>query len=1059
MASNSTISFSFKLEDGADGLKKLTLDAGNLKKVMGAVVTEAEALEKPFINFAAFSTGIDSLNSSLNHLLAVSKELTGAYQIQKTAETQLETVMRQRMDATDEEIESIKKLASAQQALGTIGDEVQLSGAQQMATFLSEKQSIDILLPAMNNLLAQQKGLNATNQDAVNIGNLMGKAMQGQTSALRRVGITFSEAQEKQMKFGTESERAAVLAQIITQNVGEMNAKLAQTDVGKQKQLENTIGDIKELMGALLQGITPYLTIVASTTTAGTGVIKLIKGIKIAIATMARWHLKTKLVSGTMMVLRVSAKSTAAGILHMSRAMNIGVSAATTLRSVLFGLQLVTGVGIAFAATAAIISYFSNETDEAADSVDKLTEAEKKAKQEAEEAEAARKAETSAMEHSRAALEIHIAKIKAFRGTKEQEKNLINELNTAYGQSMGYFSTLSSWYKALTANSQTYTKQLMIQARTQIWADKVAKLEKENHDIVYKENSADKKNYNTYREPYPEYSKPHVEKSPSGGVIYTPRKFKGIAYKPSEHDKQQAKYNENLAKIARIRDIIANGETELANLSFPVSGSPTPPSTGGDAATSSNREKTRLEEINEALRKNTELYAAADDARKKELQTENDALIKEKARIELSQKESVRPLELKTEQDISRELEYQNALSATADAETAKSTRARIADLNKLLDARRNVNEDTPKTETDIAKLDTIGKLNKALEYYRTKQDKATDDELLNNARIMAAYEKKIKILNRGADIASMENEVEDIMGLSDKEYKITVKGMGFDALTDKINSIQSVLDDTKNPVSDEQRKSLLKLQESYIKMRKDSVDTFGAMRSGWDGVKGIGGGIQGISDALEGNGNAWQMVTGIIDSGLQIYDGIMAVVGMIQLLTAATATNTGAKTANAAASDASVAAEASEAGMAFGAAAAKAPLITANKAATASYLELAAAAYYATYASIPILGPGIASGFVTSSVATVKSIGAMAFADGGIVSGPTLGLIGEYAGARNNPEVVAPLDKLRELITPAGSPVIVGGTIRARGRDIECVLANETRIGRRSGRRSLLNK
>lgn len=39
------------------------------------------------------------------------------------------------------------------------------------------------------------------------------------------------------------------------------------------------------------------------------------------------------------------------------------------------------------------------------------------------------------------------------------------------------------------------------------------------------------------------------------------------------------------------------------------------------------------------------------------------------------------------------------------------------------------------------------------------------------------------------------------------------------------------------------------------------------------------------------------------------------------------------------------------------------------------------------------------------------------AFADGGIVSGPTLALVGEYSGASNNPEVIAPLDKLKSLI------------------------------------------
>ena len=59
-------------------------------------------------------------------------------------------------------------------------------------------------------------------------------------------------------------------------------------------------------------------------------------------------------------------------------------------------------------------------------------------------------------------------------------------------------------------------------------------------------------------------------------------------------------------------------------------------------------------------------------------------------------------------------------------------------------------------------------------------------------------------------------------------------------------------------------------------------------------------------------------------------------------------------------------------------------------------------------------------------------------FAKGGIAYGPTLGLFGEYAGASNNPEVVAPLDRLRALIQP---DVPRGElTTRISGRDIEVV-------------------
>lgn len=73
--------------------------------------------------------------------------------------------------------------------------------------------------------------------------------------------------------------------------------------------------------------------------------------------------------------------------------------------------------------------------------------------------------------------------------------------------------------------------------------------------------------------------------------------------------------------------------------------------------------------------------------------------------------------------------------------------------------------------------------------------------------------------------------------------------------------------------------------------------------------------------------------------------------------------------------------------------------------------------------AGIPVVGPMLALASVASIIAALTNIPTpTAFANGGVVSGPTYALVGEYAGASNNPEVIAPLSKLREYITPAGS-------------------------------------
>jgi hypothetical protein len=71
------------------------------------------------------------------------------------------------------------------------------------------------------------------------------------------------------------------------------------------------------------------------------------------------------------------------------------------------------------------------------------------------------------------------------------------------------------------------------------------------------------------------------------------------------------------------------------------------------------------------------------------------------------------------------------------------------------------------------------------------------------------------------------------------------------------------------------------------------------------------------------------------------------------------------------------------------------------------------------------------------------------AFAKGGIVGGATLGLMGEYAGARSNPEVIAPLDRLNSMINTGGSQQVeVGGQFEISGENLVLALerTNKTR-------------
>lgn len=71
------------------------------------------------------------------------------------------------------------------------------------------------------------------------------------------------------------------------------------------------------------------------------------------------------------------------------------------------------------------------------------------------------------------------------------------------------------------------------------------------------------------------------------------------------------------------------------------------------------------------------------------------------------------------------------------------------------------------------------------------------------------------------------------------------------------------------------------------------------------------------------------------------------------------------------------------------------------------------------------------------------SSFSGIEFANGGIVSGPTNALIGEYPGARSNPEVVAPLSKLKTMLGTGGA---MQGEFVLRGQDLVVALQRAER-------------
>lgn len=399
-----------------------------------------------------------------------------------------------------------------------------------------------------------------------------------------------------------------------------------------------------------------------------------------------------------------------------------------------------------------------------------------------------------------------------------------------------------------------------------------------------------------------------------------------------------------------------------------------------------------------------------------------------------------------TYRQLESELQYYSDMLKTATASERTEIQKQINALNALRDKWDETLEELKKPD-DISRLDTIDSLDKAISYYEGKQKKASAAEISDIARTISALEKKRDSLKQLARLPEMEQETGRLGGLGKAELKVELKAIGMDGLRKRIKELQNMLSDTKNPMSASQRKELTKLVASYEDYEKILRKSDVTVEKSWSSIKGIGGGISSLTETLQENRGAWATITGVIDSAIQIYQGVRTVISIVQALTAVTTASNAATTASGVATTSAAAAKIASAPEEAAAATAS---TVAAKAEAMAYRELAASEFMAAHAYIPFAGAGIAAGFIGMMQGIVGSVAVTPFANGGLLYGPTLALMGEYAGAKSNPEVVAPLDKLKSLIGDSGSVAGMRMETRVRGRDLVMAIANETRINRK---------
>ena len=239
--------------------KKLGGATSSMKKQQSAANSLGGGLSSMAKKAAGAAAAYVGFNQAKDFLVDC---VTGVMELER-ANTRLETLLLNTKGNTKEMAGAIAAYGDELEMLTTIEGDASTAGASQLATFQLQGDNIKKLLPALQNLAVGQYGVNVTQDNMIQSANLLGKVMQGQTGALSKAGVSFTETQKKILQTGTESQKTATLIEVLNQNFGGLAEAAAQTDEGQIIQLRNVWGSVKDEVGKgvmpAVRGVVGYL--------------------------------------------------------------------------------------------------------------------------------------------------------------------------------------------------------------------------------------------------------------------------------------------------------------------------------------------------------------------------------------------------------------------------------------------------------------------------------------------------------------------------------------------------------------------------------------------------------------------------------------------------------------------------------------------------------------------------------------------------------------------------------------------------------------------------------
>ena len=218
--------------------------AGNQVKAFGRKIKDGM---KSVAKWAAI--GFGALTAAAGVFI---KQSIDAAKDKLKADKLLETNLMKQANFKKEHIQMLKDEASALQDVGVVGDDVAIAGAGQLAIYKLKADQIKTILPIIDDMVAKEKGFNGTQEDAIAMADVFGKAVEGKTKGLVKYGVSLTDAEEKLFKTMKREQRVEFLNKKLTAAIGGTNKALRETDEGKIVAAKGAWGDMQAELGKKL---------------------------------------------------------------------------------------------------------------------------------------------------------------------------------------------------------------------------------------------------------------------------------------------------------------------------------------------------------------------------------------------------------------------------------------------------------------------------------------------------------------------------------------------------------------------------------------------------------------------------------------------------------------------------------------------------------------------------------------------------------------------------------------------------------------------------------------